>query len=45
MKMIETGSGKWVKRGKALIIIEMGKEEGLYDSAILTRLQENVICS
>ena len=40
--IIETESEKWMKRGKAQIIIEMGQEDGLDDTAILTRLQEKI---
>ena len=40
--IIETESEKWMKRGKAQIIIEMGQEDGLDDTVILTRLQEKI---
>ncbi|MCI8968270.1 MAG: hypothetical protein HFH75_11925 [Lachnospiraceae bacterium] len=40
--IIETESEKWIKRGKAQIIIEMGQEEGLEDSVILARLPEKI---
>lgn len=40
--IIETESEKWIKRGKAQMIIELGQEEGLDDDAIVERLQTKV---
>ena len=40
--IIETESERLIKKGEARMIIEMGQEFGLDDSAILTRLQEKI---
>ena len=40
--IIETESERVIKRSKAQMIIEMGQEFGLDDTAILTRLQEKI---
>ena len=40
--IIETESEKLIKRGKAQMIIELGQEDGLDDSAIIEKLQKEV---
>lgn len=40
--IIETESERLIKRGKAQMIIELGQEFGLNDSAIMTRLQDKL---
>lgn len=40
--VIETESEKLIRRGKAEEIIEMGKEFGLDDAAILKRMQDRI---
>ena len=40
--VLELESEKLIKQGEAKMIIEMGYEFGLNDSAILTRLQEKI---
>lgn len=41
-KGISLGISKGILQGKAQIIIEMGKEEGLEDMAILKKLQQRL---
>jgi hypothetical protein len=40
--IIETESEKWMRKGKAQTIIEMGQEFGLNDADILERLQKKI---
>ena len=40
--IIETESEKWMRRGQAKMIVELGQEDGLDDTTILQRIQERI---
>ena len=40
--VIETQTEKWMKQGKVQMIIELGQEDGLDNTAIIKRLQEKI---
>lgn len=37
--IIETESEKWMRRGQAKMIVELGQEDGLDDASVIERLQ------
>ncbi|MCI9019890.1 MAG: hypothetical protein HFH32_03850 [Eubacterium sp.] len=40
--VIETQTEKWMKQGKVQMIIELGQEDGLDNTAIIKRLQRKI---
>lgn len=40
--IIETESEKWMRRGQAKMIVELGQEDGLDDASVIERLQKKM---